>query len=65
MKTKNEEKAILKILQSPEKEYNANSISKLIKITSMGALKLLKRLEKEGILELRKVSNISFYRVNF
>jgi len=65
MKSNNEEKAILKILQSPENEYNANSISKLIKVSSMGALKLLKRLEKEGILKQRKVSNISFYKINF
>ena len=65
MKTKNEEKAILRILKNPEIEYNANNISKFLKITSMGALKLLKRLEKEGILKLKKISNISFYKINF
>lgn len=65
MKTKNEEKAILRILKNPKNEYNANSISKIMKVTSMGALKLLKRLEKEGILVQKKVSNISFYLLNF
>lgn len=65
MKIKNEEKAVLRILKNPENEYNANSISKIIKVTSMGALKLLKRLEKRSILKLRKVSNISFYKINF
>jgi len=64
MKTKNEARAVLVILKGPEKEYNANSLSKTLGITSMGTLKILKRLEKEGVLATRKVSNISLYRVN-
>lgn len=65
MRRKNEEKAILTLLKNPEKEHNSRNLSKALKITPMGALKLLKRLEKEGILKLRKVSNISFYKIDF
>lgn len=65
MKTKNEEKAILSILKSPESEYNSNNLSKQLKITPMGTLKLLKKLEKEGILKSKKISNIHFYGINF
>jgi len=64
MRAENEGRVVLAILKSPERDYNANSISKVLGITPMGALKLLKRLEKEGILEPRKVSNIIFYRLN-
>ena len=34
----------LTILKSPEVEYNANSIARELKITPMGALKILKKL---------------------
>lgn len=65
MKTKNEAKAVLSILKSPEKEYNANNLSKIIAITPMGALKILKKLEKEDVLVSSKIANASYYRVNF
>ena len=64
-KTKNEMLAVLNILKSPEKEYNANNLSKIIGITSMGTLKILKRLEKEEILISRKIGNSSIYKINF
>ncbi|MDP2925064.1 MAG: hypothetical protein Q8N99_01705 [Nanoarchaeota archaeon] len=65
MRKENERKAILNILKSPEKEYNANNLSKVIGITSMGILKILRSLLKEDILSLKKVSNINFYKINF
>ena len=43
--TKNEMKAVLEILKSPEVMYNANNLAKVLEITSMGTLKILKRLE--------------------
>ncbi len=64
-KTKNEMRVILNILKSPEKEYNANNLSKVIEITPMGVLKILKRLEKEEILVSRKIGNASIYKINF
>lgn len=62
--TKNEMKAVLKILKSPEVMYNANNLAKEIDITSMGTLKILKRLEKEGILISREIGKAKIYHIN-
>jgi len=61
--TDNEMRFVLGIFKSPELEYNANSISKLIGISSMGALKIAKRLEKENILVFReRLENVEFVK---
>ncbi|MDO8517391.1 MAG: nucleotidyltransferase domain-containing protein [Nanoarchaeota archaeon] len=67
MKNKKDNKMlfILTILKSPEIEYNANNISPLIGISSMGALKIAKNLEKEGILLSRKIGRANIYKINF
>ena len=52
------------IAKSPEMDYNANSIAKAVGITPMGALKILKRLEKESILISKKIGRIAIYRIN-
>ena len=62
--TDNEMRFVLGIFKSPELEYNANSISKLIGISSMGALKIAKRLEKENILISRELGKAKFFRLN-
>jgi len=62
--TNNEIQILLKIVKSPEIDYNANSIAKEIKITSMGALKILKRLEKENILKSKKIGKAFIYKIN-
>ncbi|MBI2137176.1 hypothetical protein HYU12_01510 [Candidatus Woesearchaeota archaeon] len=62
--TDNEMHFVLGIFKSPELEYNANSISKLIGISSMGALKIAKRLEKENILVFREFGKAKFFRLN-
>jgi hypothetical protein len=62
--TKCEMDIILKLVKSPEIEYNANSLAKAIKITPMGALKILKRLEKESILKSRNVGRARIYKIN-
>jgi tRNA(Glu) U13 pseudouridine synthase TruD len=62
--TDNEMHFMLGIFKSPELEYNANSISKLIGISSMGALKIAKRLEKENILISRELGKAKFFRLN-
>lgn len=64
-KTNNEMRAILEIAKSLDKDYNANSLSKVLGITSMGTLKILKKLEKEGILKSNQMGNAFFYRVDF
>ena len=59
-----EMKALLTLVKSPETMYNANNLAKVIGITPMGALKILKRLEQESILKSRKIGNAVIYRVN-
>ncbi len=63
--TENEILAVLKIFKSPEREFNANSISKEVGVTPMGALKILRRLEKEGVLASKVSGKAIFYRINF
>ncbi|HLC65330.1 MAG TPA: hypothetical protein VJI46_04365 [Candidatus Nanoarchaeia archaeon] len=55
---------VLKLIKSPEVDYNANAIAKVVGITSMGALKILKRLESESILKSKKIGRAVIYRVN-
>jgi predicted nucleotidyltransferase len=62
--TKAEMNVILAIVKSPEIEYNANNLASNVGITSMGALNILKRLEKEHILKSRKVGKATIYRIN-
>src|SRR3989344_5257167 len=61
--TKSEMDAILELVKSPEIDYNANNLAKSIKLTSMGALKILKRLEKESILKSKKIGKASIYKI--
>ena len=63
--TNNEMCFILSIFKNPEKEFNANSLAKHIDISSMGALKIAKKLEKENILVSRIFGKAKFYRINF
>ena len=46
--TKTEMDIVLTLVKTPEAIYNANSLSKVLNITPMGALKILKRLEQES-----------------
>jgi DNA-binding MarR family transcriptional regulator len=62
--TKAEIKTVLRLVKSPETEYNANSLANVVGITPMGALKILKRLEKDSILKVRKVGKAFIYRIN-
>lgn len=62
--TRNEMRALLAIVKSPEITYNANSLSKVLGISSMGALKILKRLETESILKSKQIGKSNIYKVN-
>ncbi|HLC74287.1 MAG TPA: hypothetical protein VJH88_00345 [Candidatus Nanoarchaeia archaeon] len=55
---------ILRLVKSPEVDYNANSIAKAVGITAMGALKILKRLESELILKSKKIGKAVIYRID-
>ncbi len=63
--TPNEMNFVLIILKSPEKDCNANNIAEVLGISSMGALKIARKLEKEGVLVHRQSGRIKFYRINF
>ena len=62
--TKAEMDIVLRLVKNPEVDYNANSIAKVVGITAMGALKILKRLEQESILKSKKIGKAVIYRVN-
>src|SRR3989344_2102132 len=62
--TKKEMELILTIFKNPTDDFNANNISIKIGITPMGALKIMKRLEKQGILISKKIGKAVFYKIN-
>lgn len=62
--TENEMKLVLHILKNPLVMYNANNISKEVGLSSMGALKILKRLEKESLLISKEIGKSVVYRIN-
>ena len=62
--TKNEMKFVLIIFKSLEIEYNANSISKVLNITPMGALKIAKKIEKQNIISYRELGKAKFFKLN-
>ena len=61
----NEDKAILKILKNPYETYNSRSLSKIIGISHAGMFKLLKKLEKEGVLISKIIGKARIYSINF
>ena len=63
--TKNKIKVLLFLLKDFSVDYNANSLSKKVHLTSMGALKILKRLEKQELVISKKIGNAVFYKINF
>ncbi|MBU1252587.1 MAG: hypothetical protein KJ905_02500 [Nanoarchaeota archaeon] len=65
MSLTNEDRAILKILKNFSFDYNSNNLSKELGMTSMGSLKMLRRLESGAIVVSRKVSNLNLFSLNF
>ena len=65
MLTKNE-KAVLRLLMAAfDKDYSINGVSKECGLTPNGAFKILKKLEREGILKSKSIANIKPYKINF
>ena len=56
---------VLCLVKSPEIDYNANNLAKVVGITSMGALKILKRLAAESVLKSKNVGKATIYSLNF
>ncbi|MFH1834901.1 MAG: hypothetical protein ABH851_01795 [Methanobacteriota archaeon] len=63
--TPNEMKLVLRIAKDVSRDFNANSLAEESGLTAMGALKILKRLEKQGILKSRKLGRASFYKPDY
>ena len=62
--TKTEIAVILQIIKHPQIDYNSNNLAKAIGVTPMGALKVVKRLERESILKAKKFGNTTIYSFN-
>lgn len=62
--TKKEQEALLRIYKDFTQFYNANSLSKELGITQVGAMKLLKRFEKGNILISKRIGKSIVYKIN-
>ena len=62
--TKKEQEALLIIYKDVANFYNANSLSKELKITQVGTMKLLKRFEKNNILLSKRIGKSIVYKIN-
>lgn len=63
--TPNEMKVALRIAKDVSRDFNANSLAEESGLTAMGALKILKKLEKQGILKSRRLGRASFYKPDY
>ena len=55
---------LLVLLKDISEEYNANNITKKIKITPAGAFKAMKNLDKKDLIVGKKMGKAVFYKVN-
>lgn len=65
MLTLNEKKVLRMLLTAFDTDYSINNIAKECGIAPNGAYKILKKLEKEGILKEKSIANIKSYKINF
>ena len=62
--SKSEGKIMLKLFKDFSHDYNANSLSKEVGITSRGTLKILKKLQLKELLISKQQGKAVFYKVN-
>lgn len=62
--TEKEKEALLILFKDFSSYYNANSLSKLLKISRIGTMKLLKKLSNKSILKDRKIGKSTVYKLN-
>ena len=65
MLTENGKKVLKLLLMKFDDEYSVNEIARICSLAPNGALKILKKFEKEGILKKKKIANIISYSINF
>lgn len=63
--TGNEMLVMLTLFKDFTTSYNANNLSKMINMTSMGTLKILKNLEKKHLVTSKQLGKAIFYKPNF
>lgn len=62
--TQKEREALLILFKDFSSFYNANSISKILKISHVGVQKIFKRLIKENLLINKKIGKSIIYKIN-
>jgi predicted nucleotidyltransferase len=65
MITKNESKVLRMLLMAFGEDYSINHISRECSLAPNGALKILRKFEKLGVLKVKKIANINSYKINF
>jgi len=65
MLTGNEKKVLRLLISSFDTDYSINEVAKQCGLAPNGAFKILKKLEKEGILKSKKIANIISYKIDF
>ena len=63
--SKNEQKALSFLARHFAEKYNINQLAKRIGMTPAGALKLLRKLEREGAVKPQRLGNAIFYTLDF
>ena len=63
--TGNGMRAVLVVAKSPEKAFNSRTLAKELGISSMGALKIFKGLEADGIFSRKPMGKANFISINW
>jgi len=63
--TEKEKSALLLLFKDIKSDYNANSISKILNISHVGAQKIFKRLKKDDLVKSKKIGKAIIYKLNF
>jgi DNA-binding Lrp family transcriptional regulator len=61
----NKKEIINLVLRNPSSPHNINQISRTLKISVGSAHKIIKELEKKGVVRSTKLGNAIYYRLNF
>ncbi len=61
----NEMRAFLTLAKEYTTKYNARSLSRRMGLSAMGTLKILKRLEEEGLLVAETIGKAKIFRINY
>lgn len=63
--TANEMRVLLRIAKDFTTKYNANSLSKDVGLSAMGVLKIVNKLQEQGLLVTEVVGKAKIFRVNY